>query len=301
LVGVEKLFTMSTNNISPDIQEWLLLDNQVCSSWIRLAVGLGLQHHVNKIVRQCEAHQRSDRHKLGQLIGLWRHDKPHLFTLDTLLTILRDSGLKTMEMWIRIITSRHYQDIRREISRRRHSQTSVTWMMREKSVSSSSLLNVSQDSGVGDMFSSSLWNTTINTLNTSDDELQDQTLLSPPLVCHSHLSHIGKHDQHNIASSSTPPATTYKRVSLPPRGRKGSVFDILYKPEGKALTRISEAWIENMKNKKRLHHRWRLKDYKNSSDPHNFQIRNNHKAFKVEKYFDNLVTILHHSVSCIEL
>ena len=154
-------------------------------------------------MRQCEAHQRSDRHKLGQLIGeyqiqifnldissnniyfltgLWRHDKPHLFTLDTLLTILRDSGLKTMEMWIRIITSRHYQDIRREISRRRHSQTSVTWMMREKSVSSSSLLNVSQDSGVGDMFSSSLWNTAINTLNTSDDELQDQTMLSPPLV-----------------------------------------------------------------------------------------------------------------------
>ena len=116
------------------------------------------------------------------LAGLWRHDKPHLFTLDTLLTILRDSGLKSMEMWIRIITSRHYQDIRREIRRRRrHSQTSLTWMMREKSVSSSSLLNVSQDSGVGDMFSSSII-TTINTLNTSDDELQDQSMLSPPVV-----------------------------------------------------------------------------------------------------------------------
>ena len=79
-------------------------------------------------------------------------------------------------------------------------------------------------------------------------------------------------------------------------GKKGSVFDILFQPEGKAASRISEAWIQRMKHKKK--HRWKSRSCKNLEvDPPPCSS----VGVDIDKYFDNLVTILQHSASCLDL
>merc|ERR1712227_1039971 len=145
------------STISQDIQEWLLLDNKVCSHWVGLAVSLQLGHHVSNIARTSIVkniqYDNTDRHKLTQLIHHWQTDKPKLFTVDTLLSVLRQLNLKDMEMWIRIITSRHYNHIRQEINNRRESKEYSKykrWLSYD-SLNSCSIMNISQDSGVGDI------------------------------------------------------------------------------------------------------------------------------------------------------
>ena len=71
--------------------------------------------------------------------------------------------------------------------------------------------------------------------------------------------------------------------------KRGSVFDTLFKPEGKALAKLSQAWIDKMKEKKR---RWSLRPQPDKSALSAGLI-------SIEKYFDNLVSILYHSTSTI--
>ena len=120
----------------------------------------------------------------------------------------------------------------------------------QHSSSSSSLtgqLNVSQDSGVTDLASS---------VSSEEGERREW-----------------RNSSHSLYHSGS-------RVT---RG----VFDILFRPEGKALTRLSQAWIERMKEKKRRRKR-------NPS-----LSKSTERLISVEKYFDNLVSILYHSTSTI--
>ena len=71
--------------------------------------------------------------------------------------------------------------------------------------------------------------------------------------------------------------------------KRGSVFDTLFKPEGKALAKLSQAWIEKMKEKKR---RWSLR-------PQPGRPSLTTGLISMEKYFDNLVSILYHSTSTL--
>ena len=75
------------------------------------------------------------------------------------------------------------------------------------------------------------------------------------------------------------------------KGKAGSVFDTLFRPEGKALAKISQAWMAQMKEKKRrCDHRESFNKSHQMDGP-----------ISIEKYFDNLVRILYHSTSTISL
>jgi len=290
-------------NISKDIQEWLLLDNKVCSNWVRLASGLQLGHHVPEIVMSVNnvIGFNRDRSSMSKLLRYWQQEKPRSFTLKTLLTLLHRLNLREIEMWIRIITSRHYQHIRQEIVNRRSSTGHTNfWILSENSpimLHPGSLLNISQDSqdsGVSDMeFSYATHNATYTSHTDTDNndyyDLQDSLLSPRCLLTPSTNISLVKYPSDNIQKSSN-----CRHISLS-TARKGSVFDILFKPEGKALTRISDAWIEKMKRKKR--HRLKITSSRSSSDLTYQRIE---EKISVEKYFDNLVTIIEHSATCLE-
>ena len=70
------------------------------------------------------------------------------------------------------------------------------------------------------------------------------------------------------------------------------MFDILFKPEGKALARLSQAWIEKMKDKKRRR--------KNKPSLGKASTASS-GLISLEKYFDNLVNILYHSTSTLSI
>ena len=121
------------------------------------------------------------------LFRCWHKEKPRSFTLKTLLTLLHRLNLRKMEMWIRIITSRHYQHIRQEILNRRGSSGHTnSWILSENSpimLHPGSLLNISQDSGVSDMECSYTTHNATYTSHTDTDnndyyDMQD-SLLSP--------------------------------------------------------------------------------------------------------------------------
>ena len=82
-------------------------------------------------------------------------------------------------------------------------------------------------------------------------------------------------------------STKFRYIS---KVKAGSVFGTLFQPEGKALAKISQAWMAQMKEKKR---RCDLQSF-NKSDQSVGPI-------SIEKYFDNLVSILYQSSSTISI
>jgi len=268
------------STISQDIQEWLLLDNKVCSHWVGLAVSLQLGHHVSNIARTSIVkniqYDNTDRHKLTQLIHHWQTDKPKLFTVETLLSVLRQLNLKDMEI------SRHYNHIRQEINNRRESKEYSKykrWLSYD-SLNSCSIMNISQDSGVGDM-NYSLTRHSISTHNDSEEfaDYKEINLRRSVQSCQSTLINLK-------AQQNSQPGRKCNNFPLS-NAKKGSVFQILFNPEGKALIRISDAWIEKMKKKKRSY----VKIHKSHENLNKSNICN------INKYFDNLATILQHSAT----
>ena len=84
----------------------ILSITQVCSRWVELASHLQLGHHVQCIGgARSRVSGHSDRSRLSSLLKHWQVERPGLFTLDTLLSILHQLHLRDMEMWIRIITA----------------------------------------------------------------------------------------------------------------------------------------------------------------------------------------------------
>ena len=258
---------------------------QVCSNWVGLAVSLQLGHLVSDIARTSSSNVKNrDRHKLSKLICHWQTDKPKLFTVDTLLSVLRRLNMTDMEMWIRIITSRHYQHIRQEINNRRQRTEYLKyrkWLSYD-SLNSGSIMNISQDSGVGDM-NYSANSHSLSAHNVSEDCADYKEIFHRRSAqsCQSTLT--------SLETKQNPkPGGKCCNFSLN-NAKKGSVFQILFNPEGKALIRISDAWIEKMKKKKR--------SYRKIHKSHENVTESN--ICNMNKYFDNLATILHHSASCI--
>ena len=75
--------------------------------------------------------------------------------------------------------------------------------------------------------------------------------------------------------------------------KKGSVFNILFQPDKKALDRISDAWLKTMKIKKKS-------TPVKSMSSQSLEIHAP-KLTSIDKYFDNLARILQYSASCIEI
>ena len=97
--------------------------------------------------------------------------------------------------------------------------------------------------------------------------------------------------QINVKSTSTPKHGHNIKILT---AKKGSVFNILFQPDKKALDRISDAWLRKMKIKKTTN------TSRRSKSNQNVEILF-HEIPSVDKYFDNLARILQYSASCIEL
>ena len=78
-----------------------------------MAATLNLQPHIPQISR--ENHwlpSLSHSQKLAKIFQIWRKENPESFTVRNLLRILRKLELQQAEVWVRILTARHYQHIR---------------------------------------------------------------------------------------------------------------------------------------------------------------------------------------------
>ena len=104
-----------------------------------------------------------------------------------------------------------------------------------------------------------------------------------------HRSAGAKSSLHKWKSETTVRSSTkFQYIS---KAKAGSVFDTLFKPEGKALAKISQAWMAQMKEKKRK-----------CCDLQSFQKSGQTVGpISIEKYFDNLVTILYQSTSTVSI
>ena len=232
----------------------------------------------------------SHSHRLGRVLEAWRSDSPHTFTLHTLLSVLRRAELHQAELWVRILTAPHYQQTSRAPSACSLgcSQDSLT----------AGLLNLSQDSGVADLSTS---------ISSADTRSLD-CVVHPCHYLHSNQQHfiytfgydtsLTRHSRLGRTSGTLEKWRSDSHVkssyfnSRSHRPQKGGVFDILFKPEGKALARLSQAWIEKMKDKKR---RRKCKPSLGKASTASSGL------ISLEKYFDNLVNILYHSTSTLSI
>ena len=89
---------------------------QVCHQWLAVAATLNLQPHLPQISREntrlASLSSLSHSQKLAKIFQIWRTENPGSFTVRNLLTILRKLELRQAEIWVRILTARHYQHIR---------------------------------------------------------------------------------------------------------------------------------------------------------------------------------------------
>ncbi|XP_023323620.1 uncharacterized protein LOC111697745 isoform X2 [Eurytemora carolleeae] len=94
--------------IGPDLIEWLVADDLVASKWKEIANYLGLSGYIPNIESRrrrtgCRG-LRSDRHKLSDLLTLWRIVRRDTFNIHQLLRCLEYQGLKDMYEWIRLMS-----------------------------------------------------------------------------------------------------------------------------------------------------------------------------------------------------
>eukprot|EP00091_Calanus_sinicus_P012639 TRINITY_DN28338_c0_g1_i1.p1 TRINITY_DN28338_c0_g1~~TRINITY_DN28338_c0_g1_i1.p1 ORF type:complete len:248 (+),score=52.99 TRINITY_DN28338_c0_g1_i1:143-886(+) len=94
--------------ISPDIEQWLLQDTQVVSRWRNLARHLGLAECLLETEPQVEAMRSRrgwmEKDKLQMLLRTWKKKNPESYNIHTLKSILLAEGLSDMWMWMNIIT-----------------------------------------------------------------------------------------------------------------------------------------------------------------------------------------------------
>ena len=86
---------------------------QVSHQWVAVAATLNLQPHISQISRETNwLPSLSHSGKLAKIFQIWRKENPESFTVRNLLRILRKLDLQQAEIWVRILTARHYQHIR---------------------------------------------------------------------------------------------------------------------------------------------------------------------------------------------
>ena len=263
---------------------------QVCQQWLAVAATLNLQPHIPQVSRENTwLPSLSHSAKLAKIFHIWRKENPGSFTVRNLLTILRKLELQQAEVWVRILTAHHYQHIR---------ASSFSQL-------SSSLDSLTGDSGVTDLsqsFSSDLesarsqaqsW---CHNTQHSDSVFQSHFLFTFLYLCsdsHTEQDRCGpaksSRSLHKWKSETTLKSSTKFRYIT--KVKAGSVFDTLFKPEGKALAKISQAWMAQMKEKKRRC--CGLQSFHQSGQTVG--------PISIEKYFDNLVSILYQSTSSISI
>ena len=78
-----------------------------------MAATLNLQPHIPQVSRENTwLPSLSHSAKLAKIFHIWRKENPGSFTVRNLLRILRKLELQQAEVWVRILTARHYQHIR---------------------------------------------------------------------------------------------------------------------------------------------------------------------------------------------
>jgi len=108
---------MSSAAISPDIEQWLLMDEKVVRKWRSLAIRLGLSDYILDIdcwrggasaASGTSRRRRGSREKdkMELFMKVWRETKPELYTVTHLKALLSAEGLSDMWMWINIITNK---------------------------------------------------------------------------------------------------------------------------------------------------------------------------------------------------
>lgn len=103
-------------SISPDIEQWLLMDEKVVRKWRSLAFRLGLSEYILDIDCWRGGGQASgvsrrrrgsrEKDKMELLMKIWRETKPETYNIGILKTVLSAEGLSDMWMWINIITNK---------------------------------------------------------------------------------------------------------------------------------------------------------------------------------------------------
>ena len=338
--------------------------SQVCFHWPQFASKLHLVSSIPSL-SVTRPDSWTDSHKLSQLLNMWRKDQPETYNVKTLLIVLRLLGLRDMEQWIQMLTSRRYcgmavenhhtkavvmdnlitrdkkdgyNSFHARAQNRKHSISSY----HERTVSQASdyydsvspaVLNTSygdygysdcvsptsdkvyvhnnysSDSGLsstysdmGDMLVRSCLTIDISTgivtrEKETDDDLKDRPFHSVgSCKDRSNFSFVSK-KREKFAKSRTCQGK-YKT-------ELGGVFRTLFRPEGKVMSRVSDMFEEKpvvgeMKNNmKHEHNQYYLNKWKQKKDDmkHN---RDTSEKIGVEKYFDNLVTILHKAVQSLE-
>jgi len=94
------------SSITPDILQWVLMDEKVIQKWRNLARRLDLSEHILDIecMRGTNRRGRREQEKLQMLLTLWREKRGSTYNINTLKTLLAEEGLNDMWMWINIIT-----------------------------------------------------------------------------------------------------------------------------------------------------------------------------------------------------
>ena len=258
---------------------------------MRVAATLNLQPHIPQISREnAWLPSLSHSQKLAKIFHIWRKENPESFSVRNLLRLLRKLELQQAESWVRILTARHYQHIR----------------ARSFSQLASSLDSLAGDSGVSDLnnsFSSDLESASTARSPRSRQPVSKHSVSQavsnissvhffPYLCSHSkpELNRCGLAGRTLLKWNSETTFKSSTKFQYISKEKPGSVFHTLFQPEGKALAKISQAWMAQMKEKKR---KWNLQSFNKSGQSVG--------PISTEKYFDNLVSILYQSTSTISL
>ena len=68
------------DQISPDIEQWLLMDAKVRSRWRNVCQHVGLAEYVFKIERE--------KNNMEMVLVMWKEKKPDTYTVNMLKTVL---------------------------------------------------------------------------------------------------------------------------------------------------------------------------------------------------------------------
>eukprot|EP00092_Neocalanus_flemingeri_P000413 GFUD01000440.1.p1 GENE.GFUD01000440.1~~GFUD01000440.1.p1 ORF type:complete len:411 (-),score=125.59 GFUD01000440.1:30-1262(-) len=98
------------DQITPDIEQWLLADQKVLSKCRNIARRLGLTQAQCVLDVECwgggggRKGRGGERFKLEMLLRMWKEKNPDTYNVRMLKTLLAAEGLADMWMWINIIT-----------------------------------------------------------------------------------------------------------------------------------------------------------------------------------------------------
>jgi len=118
--------------ISPDIEQWLLQDTQVVNKWSLLARHIDLDGHLLHCqdmgdVGRKQRRGSRERNNLEMMLRAWKNKSPESYNIHTLKTILLAEGLYDMWMWINIITQSNTRSLSSMSSLTPSPTPSSTW------------------------------------------------------------------------------------------------------------------------------------------------------------------------------